>query len=282
MSDLTKGANAPLTAGSVEVVVSGARPGGVDVLAFQVGAGGTVRSDADLVFFNQPASPEGAVRLLSPERLSIDLTRVPTVVETIAVCVAVDDDVPGPLAGQGALVVRVEQPGAAPVTAPAVGLTSERAAVLVEIYRRAGGWKVRCVSAGWTQGTAALAREYGVAVDEPAPPAPVAPPRPTAPAPPARPEPPAAARPASPSRPVAAPAPAGYVAPAASASAPPPGYPPPGGFPPPGGSLPPPHPTGTLPRSIGGFPPPGGDPPPAPRDRVPELVGGFPPPGNRA
>ena len=38
---------------------------------------------------------------------------------------------------------------------PVTGLTSERAVVLVEMYRRAGQWKLRNVSAGWTEGFAA-------------------------------------------------------------------------------------------------------------------------------
>ena len=45
-------------------------------------------------------------------------------------------------------------------------------AVLLEVYRRGGGWRVRAVGQGWAAGLAGLAREYGVNVDaEPDPPA---------------------------------------------------------------------------------------------------------------
>ena len=38
-------------------------------------------------------------------------------------------------------------------------------AVLLEVYRRGGGWRVRAVGQGWAAGLAGLARDYGVNVD---------------------------------------------------------------------------------------------------------------------
>lgn len=60
----------------------------------------------------------------------------------------------------------VEQAGSTAIVAQALGLTSERAAVLVEIYRRGTDWKVRNVSAGWDSGLADLVTAFGVSVDE--------------------------------------------------------------------------------------------------------------------
>ncbi|GGL96038.1 TerD family protein [Nakamurella endophytica] len=315
MAELSRGANAPLAGGRLELAVAGARQGAVDLLAFQLGSDRRVRSDADMVFFNQPASPEGAVRLTAPDRMTVDTGAVPPDVETLAVAVSLDDAVPGSLAGVAGLGVTVS--GADGHRAPAVGLTTERAAVLVEIYRRAGAWKIRNVSAGWAAGLAALAREHGVEVDEPAPAAST--PARTAPAvrdelpPPVLPAPagyaggtaaaaypgvapsagyPGGTAPAgypggtAPAGYPGAPAPAGYPGAAPQgrpAAGRPPAAPPPatpGGFPPPGGSLPPavpPVPTGALPAP-GGFPPPGGDLPPPVAGPVPRDVGGWPPP----
>jgi stress response protein SCP2 len=45
------------------VEVTGARQGTVDLFVFQFGADLKVRTDADLVFFNNPSTPEGAVSL---------------------------------------------------------------------------------------------------------------------------------------------------------------------------------------------------------------------------
>jgi stress response protein SCP2 len=173
MPDLTRGANAPVAGTSLEVAVAGARQGAVDLMIFQLGSAGKVRSDADFIFFNQPTSPEGAVRLTAADRISLDLVGVPAAVESLAVAVSLDDSVPGSLATIPGLGVTVSGPGDQH-SAPAAGLTTERAAVLVEIYRRNGAWKVRNVSAGWTEGLSGLAKEHGVSVDDEPAAAPVA------------------------------------------------------------------------------------------------------------
>ncbi|GAA2009361.1 stress response protein SCP2 [Nakamurella flavida] len=191
MTELSRGANAPLSGGTVRIAVAGARPGAVDLMAFQLTGDRVVRDDADFVFFNQPASPEGAVRLVDGATLTLDLAAVPPAVQTVAVTVALDDGQTGSLATVSGLAVAITD-GTSTLTAPASGLTTERAAVLVEVYRRGEAWKVRSVSAGWAQGLAALVREHGVSVDDepaasapPAAPAPVVSPSPAAAAPPA-------------------------------------------------------------------------------------------------
>ncbi|MBT0566233.1 TerD family protein [Williamsia sp. CHRR-6] len=190
MESLARGQNCPIEASALVASVAGVMPGSVDLLVFQVSEAGRVRSDADLVFFNNPTSPEGAVRLTGPAEVSVDLGQVPADVATLRLAVTLDDSVPGNLAGIAGLGVVVGS-----VSAPAVGLTSERSAVLVEIYRRGGAWKLRNVSEGWDGGLDRLVTEHGVSVDQsapaPTPPAPT-PPAPTPPAPtPPAPTPPA-------------------------------------------------------------------------------------------
>lgn len=176
MTELSRGANVALASAVIDVAVTGVATGSVDLLAFQVTANGRVRSDADMVFFNQRESPEGAVRLIGPGNIQISLTDVPEQIATLAVSVAIDESVTGNLATIPGLAAAVRDGGADGDVhqAPATGLTSERAAILVEIYRLGDGWKLRNVSAGWEAGLAALAREYGFTVDEPGP-APVQP-----------------------------------------------------------------------------------------------------------
>ncbi|WP_255024939.1 VWA domain-containing protein [Rhodococcus sp. GA1] len=171
MTELARGENTTIATGVVTVSVAGARQGTVDLMVFQLGADSRVRSDADFVFFNQPSSPEGAVRLVTADKLSIDLTAVPAAIERLSIAVALDDSVPGSLATVTGLGVEVAHP-AGTASARALDLTTERAAVLLEIYRRNDSWKVRNVSAGWDAGLSALVREHGVQVDdEPAAPA---------------------------------------------------------------------------------------------------------------
>jgi len=47
------------------------------------------------------------------------------------------------------------------------GLSTERAVVLGEIYRRDGWWRIRAVGQGWDGGLAGLATDYGMADAEP-------------------------------------------------------------------------------------------------------------------
>jgi tellurite resistance protein TerA len=70
-----------------------------------------------------------------------------------------------------------------PVSAPALGLTTERAAVLAEVYRRGDQWKIRNISAGWDRGLEALVTEHGVVVDDAPRPIQSPKPAPTTPAP---------------------------------------------------------------------------------------------------
>ncbi|OWY80503.1 VWA domain-containing protein [Rhodococcus sp. BUPNP1] len=175
MTELARGENTTIATGAVTVSVAGARQGTVDLMVFQLGADSRVRNDADFVFFNQPSSPEGAVRLVAADKLSIDLTSVPAAVERLSIAVALDDSVAGSLATVTGLGVEIAHL-AGTVSARALDLTTERAAVLLEIYRRNDSWKVRNVSAGWDAGLSALVREHGVQVDD-EPVAPVADPQ---------------------------------------------------------------------------------------------------------
>ena len=151
--------------------VAGARQGSVDLLIFQLGADRRVRTDDDLVFFNQRTSTEGAVRLTADDAVSIDTAALPAAIDRLAIAVALGSDTAGTLADVPALGVTVRD-GQQTLLAAAEGLTTERAAVLVEIYRRGTGWKIRSESAGWTDGLAALVREHGVTVDDEPHPAP--------------------------------------------------------------------------------------------------------------
>ncbi|WP_181798418.1 TerD family protein [Streptomyces sp. WELS2] len=168
-------------------------------------ASGKVRSDADFVFYNQPAHASGAVRHEGKrtaggrvtDTLLADLARVEGDIERIVLAASADGGTFGQVpdlyievtdAASGQVVARFDNPGA----------TVETAFVLGEFYRRQGGWKFRAVGQGYDSGLEGLATDFGITVDEPqhaaspAAPAPVAPPPPpapptAAPAPPPRP-----------------------------------------------------------------------------------------------
>lgn len=168
MEDLTKGGNTPWPHPRAALRVEGLSAG-ASVLAFLVTEAGKVRTDDDFVFFNNPTVPGVAVQGHAAE---IDLGQVPVGISRIVIAAVQDDAEPAPLSAQP-LQVTVDPGGVAVAVA---GLSTERAVVLVEVYRWAEKWKLRNVSAGWTEGFSALVRAHGVQVDdEPAAPTPAVP-----------------------------------------------------------------------------------------------------------
>ncbi|WP_169811541.1 TerD family protein [Nocardia harenae] len=168
---LPKGGNVPLGGGPVRITV---QPGGIDVSVLCVGADGKVGGDADFVFYNQPESPDGAVRLAGGA-VTVEPARVAGRIERLVVAASVDT---GTVAAVP-LAVRVSD-GSAAHDLVVGGLSTETTVVLGEIYRRGGAWKLRNVGQGYASGLAGLATDYGITVDDPGTPGPAAPPAPPA------------------------------------------------------------------------------------------------------
>ncbi|MGI5420464.1 VWA domain-containing protein [Actinomadura luteofluorescens] len=157
---LRKGENAALDGGRVRVAVTAAGTP-IDVSAVLLGDDRRVRSDDDLVFFNHPA--QDGVRLEGAE-VVIDLDGMPADVSTIALVASVDG-----LGTFDGVPLRADVRGGPWFEAPAMS-AGETVAVVVEVYRRAGAWKVRAVGQGWASGLAGLATDFGVDVTDERPP----------------------------------------------------------------------------------------------------------------
>ncbi|OWA07360.1 stress response protein [Streptomyces sp. CS113] len=221
-TSLSKGANVPVDSPAVRVeLVWSAGPGvpEVDASALLLTSAGRVRDDGDFVFYNQPRHTSGAVRHLgkqvgpgadagvTSDAVEVDLRSVETAVERIVLCASADGGTFGRVPG---LSLRVLD------AATGTGLARfditagpETALVGGELYRRQGSWKFRAVGQGYAAGLAGLATDFGITVDDDAPPAatatpavtaapattpptarPVPPPPPTAAVPPVPPAPP--------------------------------------------------------------------------------------------
>nr|WP_242900878.1 TerD family protein [Actinomadura terrae] len=190
---LGKGGNAPLDGPAATVTITAATP--IDVSALLLTAARKVRGDHDLVFFNHPEQDGVSV---AGATVTADLGRVPADVHTVAVVASVDADRPGARFDASSTPRAAVACGPGTVTfEPPPLVDGETVAVLLELYRRGAGWKVRAVGQGWASGLAGLAADYGVTVDDPGPPAPA--PAPVAPPPVA---PPAAAPLAPPAPPL--------------------------------------------------------------------------------
>ncbi|WP_143660981.1 TerD family protein, partial [Streptomyces sp. st140] len=190
---MQKGTNVPVPAGAVRVELGWhAAPGAPDVDASALLlVAGKVRSDADFVFYNQPAHASGAVRhegkRTAPDgvtdTLLVDFGKVEPGIERIVVAASADGGSFGRVSG---LYVRVTDAAGGPELArfESADATVETAFILGELYLRQGAWKFRAVGQGYSTGLEGLATDFGISVDEPqqAPPAPQAA-APAAPAP---------------------------------------------------------------------------------------------------
>jgi restriction system protein len=146
----------------------------VDLVALLVTTSGKVRSDADFVFFNTPATPEGSVRLhgrqtwagRTADTLDVDPARVPGDIDKVVLAASLD--APGATFAdlrELELTLAGHDPAAGSGCRVDLSSTgSETAYVAGELYRRAGAWKFRAVGQGWEAGLAALATEFGVSV----------------------------------------------------------------------------------------------------------------------
>ncbi|MEV0298782.1 AIM24 family protein [Nocardia sp. NPDC050710] len=178
MTALARGENRPAPADRMTVTVTCAAP--VDVSALLLGADGKVRSDADFVFFNQPVGPGVTYRhgRGAGDVVDVQTSALPADVDRVVVTASLDGSGPSTFAGASSLLATIGSDSGT-LTFPMAGLTTETAVVCVEIYRRAGAWKVRAVGQGYDNGLAGIATAFGVDIDaEPEPAPPTAPPPP--------------------------------------------------------------------------------------------------------
>jgi tellurite resistance protein TerA len=188
--DLQQGGNAPVGSADVAVALNWGAGQGVDgdVSAYLLTESGKVRSDSDMIFYNQASGADGAVRFVSSPAakggFEIDLARVPAEIARIVFCVTIDQaQARGQtLAALSNAVINVGGRGSPAELsfAPALSGATEAAMTFGELYRRNNEWKFRAVGQGFNGGLAPLARSFGIDVaDEQAvPPSPPPPPPP--------------------------------------------------------------------------------------------------------
>ncbi|WP_260612936.1 TerD family protein, partial [Streptomyces sp. WAC08452] len=162
---MSKGSNTPVPTTALRVELGWRTGPGVpdaDASALLL-VGGKVRSDADFVFYNQPAHSSGAVRHEGKresggrvtDSLLVDLTRVEPSIETVILAASADG---GRFGQVPDLYIEVRDAAANTVAArfDNPGATVETAFVLGEFYRRQGAWKFRAVGQGYDSGLEGL------------------------------------------------------------------------------------------------------------------------------
>lgn len=159
---IAKGGNAALQLGPVNLEVA-ARGAAVDVSALLLGANGKVRTDRDLVFYNNPTHDGVSV---IDHTINAHLPKIPNDVTGVVIVVSVDTALRA-TTFTTAPQLTVTQPGAATLRfAPPNFTSGETVVVLAELYRRNEAWKIRAVGQGYASGLAGLATDYGVDVDD--------------------------------------------------------------------------------------------------------------------
>ncbi|MET7620957.1 TerD family protein [Streptomyces sp. NPDC005408] len=142
----------------------------IDLVAFMVDEDDQVACDEDFVFYSVPESPDGSLRLLTDgpteQTITVDLGALPSAVRKVVIAAAID----GTLTfGDIGPIQITTGPGssAAPLAQAALdAATTERTMLLGEIYRRGPVWRFRAVGQGFDHGLDALARNYGVDVED--------------------------------------------------------------------------------------------------------------------
>ena len=183
MHDMQQGQNAPIEISRLRVEFTWTPVAGrgleADVSAYLLTSSGNVRSDRDMVFYNQTDGGAGAVRFHAGDGGAFDiaLDLVPDDVERIVFCLTIDE-----AQAKGHTLALMEN-AAITVSDGAAGMMSfrpdlvgamEAAMIFGELYRRGGQWKFRAVGQGFNGGLAPLASSFGIdiAADDAAEPLP--------------------------------------------------------------------------------------------------------------
>ncbi|MEU5409291.1 VWA domain-containing protein [Nocardia asteroides] len=162
---LSKGENTTLTSGKVTLSV-GVTTIAIDVSALLLGSAGKVRSDADLVFYNNP-SHDGVV--LAGSSIDIALHSIPVDVDKVVLVASADPLHPGAVFTKSPRLTVTGADGTSVEFQAPDFADRETVVVLAEVYRRNGEWKVRAIGQGYAAGLAGLAADYGVDVEDDAP-----------------------------------------------------------------------------------------------------------------
>jgi tellurium resistance protein TerD len=139
--------------------------------AVVVNADGHALSDEHMVFFNQLATPDGAVHYVEgdEEQIEVNLADVPAEVARIVFVVYADPDLrnPGNFGAVRRAYVRILDRSGAEVVRYDIEDSTDvdvTAMIFAEIYRYKDAWKVRAIGQGYKTGLKGVAGDFGVAI----------------------------------------------------------------------------------------------------------------------
>lgn len=149
----------------------------LDASAFMCNGDGKVRSDADFIFYNQPASSDGSVKHMGDnrtgagdgddEQIMVDLSAVPADVTKISICVTIHEAESrrqnfGMVSSAYVRCVNAANDAEVAKYDLSEDASIETAMIFGELYRHDNAWKFKAIGQGFAGGLAPLARNFGV------------------------------------------------------------------------------------------------------------------------
>ncbi|SOB76246.1 tellurium resistance protein TerD [Marinobacter sp. LV10R510-11A] len=149
----------------------------LDASVFLVNSEGKCRSDKDFIFYNNLKSTEGSVEHTGDnltgegdgddEVIKVDLSKVPTDVDKIAVTVTIHDSAArgqnfGQVDNAFARVINEDNNQEVVRYDLSEDYSVEDAMIFCELYRNNGEWKFRAIGQGFSGGLGDLASKYGL------------------------------------------------------------------------------------------------------------------------
>ncbi|MBP9786712.1 MAG: VWA domain-containing protein [Acinetobacter sp.] len=153
----------------------------LDIASFGLDPAYKLSDERYMTFYNQPKTPCQAVQLTDNQaqssRFSVDLTKLPQTIQHLVMTAAIDGQ---PVMSQTqqilVQVVNLQQQVVAEFRLDGHMFDQERAAMLIEIYRKDNIWRLAANGQGFSAGLAALIQHFGGEVAEEAAPQVTAPP----------------------------------------------------------------------------------------------------------
>jgi stress response protein SCP2 len=151
-----------------------------DLTLFLTDAGGRVTCDEDFVFYNQPATAQGAARLLGKqnegphtvERAALHPAALPPHIQRVTIAINMDVDTGLTCGALTHAALHIDCATGAAWTFQPPADPHIRAMVVAELYRHTTSgqpvWKLRAIGQGWADGLDGLARAHGVTIEYPA------------------------------------------------------------------------------------------------------------------
>lgn len=147
----------------------------LDIASFGLDPAYKLSDERYMTFYNQPKTPCQAVQLTDNQahssRFSIDLTKLPPTIQHLVMTIAIDGQAVMSQTQQILVqVLNLQQQVIAEFRLDGHMFDQERAAMLIEIYRKDNIWRLAANGQGFSAGLAALIQHFGGEVAEEAAP----------------------------------------------------------------------------------------------------------------